>query len=106
MEILQNLDKRATQPVLLTLKQAIGNAVNNFNLDKGELKIKTVEIGKGPTYKRWRFVARGRVFQVQKKTGHIRMILEGEKEKKRETSPDKTQLLKKLSAKKSDKKEK
>jgi large subunit ribosomal protein L22 len=95
MDILQNLDKRAAQPLILVLKQAIGNATNNFGLDKDNLKIKTVGIGKGPTYKRWRFVGRGRVFQVQKKTSHIKMVLEGEKSKKPEATESETKTRKK-----------
>lgn len=81
IEVLKGLDKRANHPILLTLKQAVGNAVNNFNLDKTGLRIKSLEIGKGPINKRWQFVARGRVHQVQKKTSHIRMVLEGEEKK-------------------------
>lgn len=81
LAILENLNKRAARPILLTLKQGIGNAVNNFNLKEASLKIKTLEVRKGPVYKRWRFVSRGRAHPIQKKTSHLKIILEG-KEKK------------------------
>lgn len=81
IEILKNLNRRAAEPILLTLKQGIGNAANNFNLDKDSLKVKALEIARGPIYKRWRFVARGRAHQVQKKTSHIKIVLEGEEAK-------------------------
>lgn len=84
--ILKNLNKRAVEPLLLTLKQGVGNAVNNFHLDSKSLRIKKLEITKGPIRKRPRFVARGRVHQIQKKTSHIKMVLEGE-ERKLKTNP-------------------
>lgn len=81
VEILKSLNKRAAKPILLTLKQGIGNAVNNFSLDKDSLRIKSLQITKGPIYKRWRFVSRGRTHPVQKKTSHVRIVLEGEEGK-------------------------
>jgi large subunit ribosomal protein L22 len=81
MVILKNLDKQAAEPLLLTLRQGVGNAVNNFHLDPESLKIKKLEVNRGPTGKRWRFVARGRVHQVQKKSSHIKIVLEGEERK-------------------------
>lgn len=76
--ILKSLNKRACQPLLKTLKQGIANAENNFDLSKEDLKIKRLEIGEGPQMKRYRFVAKGRIHQILKKTSHIKMILEGE----------------------------
>ena len=77
--ILTKLNKRATRPLLLTLKQGIANAVGNFGLIKESLVIKRLEIGKGPSYKRGRPVARGQMHPILKRTCHITMILEGEK---------------------------
>lgn len=84
LTLLGNLNKRAAQPILLTLKQGIGNAVNNFNLKKEDLKIKSLQIGEGPRYKRVDKSHRAfRWGTIQKRTSHIRMILEGEEEKKK-----------------------
>ena len=74
--ILKNLNKAAAQPLLKVLRQAMANAENNFQLDKTGLKIKKLEIGEGPRMKRYRFVAKGRVHQVIKRMGHIKMVLE------------------------------
>lgn len=82
VEILKNLNKRAAGPLLLTLKQGIGNAVNNFKLDKESLVIKKLVIGKGPTYKRGQPVSRGQWHSIMKRTCHINMVLEGESKKK------------------------
>lgn len=77
--ILKNLNKRAAKPILLTLKQGISNAVNNFNLKKEDLKIKNLQIGEGPRFKRLDKSHRAfRWGTIQKRTAHIRMILEGE----------------------------
>jgi len=75
--ILIKLNKRATRPLLLTLKQGVANAVGNFGLIKESLVIKRLEIGKGPSYKRGRPVSRGQWHPILKRTCHIRMILEG-----------------------------
>jgi len=73
---LKHLEKRAALPVLKTLTQAIANAVNNHNLNKDTLTIHTLEINQGPTYKRFRPVSKGRAHSIQKKTSHIKIILE------------------------------
>lgn len=94
MDILTHLNKRAAKPLLLTLKQGIGNAVNNFNLKKDNLLIKKLEIGKGPTFKRGRPVSRGVWHPILKRTCHIKMVLEGEKQSR----PKRTTMGKKRSA--------
>lgn len=76
--VLENLDKRAARPILLTLKQASANAVNNFGLKETDLKIKEIQVNKGPTLKRWRAVSRGRARTILKRTSHLRVVLEGE----------------------------
>lgn len=74
--ILTNLRKAPCQPLLLVLKQAIGNAVGNFKLTKENLKIKSLDIGEGPRLKRVRFVSRGRIHQIKKRLNHINLVLE------------------------------
>lgn len=75
---LENLNKRGAKPMLLTLKQGIANATNNFKLDKSQMIIKKLEINEGPTYKRWIAVSRGQGHSILKRTSHIVMVLEGE----------------------------
>lgn len=74
--ILTNLQKAPCKPLLLVLKQAIGNAVGNFKLAKENLKIKSLDIGEGPRLKRVRFVSRGRIHQIKKRLNHINLVLE------------------------------
>ncbi|PJE69158.1 50S ribosomal protein L22 [Candidatus Shapirobacteria bacterium CG10_big_fil_rev_8_21_14_0_10_38_14] len=98
LEILSHLNKKPAQVLLLSLKQGIGNAVNNFGLQKDNLLIKKLEIGKGPTYKRGRAVSRGRWHPILKRTSHVRMILEGET-KKLVKKPVKKRVVKKNGSK-------
>ena len=79
LTFLENSPKAASLPLLKTVKQAIGNATNNLGLDRQTLKLKKIEIGEGPTHKRWRAVSRGRAHKIEKKTSHISVVLEGEK---------------------------
>ena len=87
--ILKSFNKKAARLLLKTLRQGIANAENNFHLEKDNLKIKRLEISKGPQMKRYRFVAKGRVHQILKKMAHIKIILEGEEEKKAKKSINK-----------------
>ena len=82
-KILIGLNKKATEPLLLVLKQGIANATKNFDLIRETLILKSLEIGKGPTYKRGRPASRGYWHPILKRTSHIRMILEGEERKKK-----------------------
>jgi len=83
------MNKKAAQPLAETLKQAIGNAVNNFNLNKQNLVIKEIQIGEGPVFKRWRAVSRGRAHPVLKRTSHIRIVLEDKIGKEKVVSKEK-----------------
>jgi large subunit ribosomal protein L22 len=92
IDILENLKKRAAKPILLTCRQALGNAVNNFGLKKESLKLKEIQVGKGPVFKRWRAVSRGRARSIIKRTSHLKIILEGEKkEPEKNSKPKKPQ---------------
>jgi len=82
--LLVKLNKKATRPLLLTLKQGKANALKNFGLNEKTLKIKKIEIGKGPSYKRGQPVSRGQWHPILKRTCHITMVLEGEQEKTKE----------------------
>lgn len=57
------------------LKQAIGNAVNDYELDEDNLVVVNALADKGPTFKRFRPRARGRVYAVRKRTSHLTVIL-------------------------------
>lgn len=58
------------------IKSASSNAKNNLKLNNANLKIKTVEVLKGPFFKRWQPVSRGMAHQIKKRTTHIKVSLE------------------------------
>lgn len=76
LSYLENINKRAAQPISKVIKQAIANAKNNAGVTEGELRIKEIIINQGPVYKRFRPVSRGRAHGIKKRTSHIRVILE------------------------------
>lgn len=58
------------------IKSASFNAKNNLKLDNANLRIKTIEVLKGPFFKRWQPVSRGMAHQIKKRTTHIKVVLE------------------------------
>lgn len=77
LTILSQLSKTAARPLITAIKSAIANATNNAKLKSQDLKIKTIEVGQGTAFKRWRAVARGSAHGFKKRTSHIRVVLEG-----------------------------
>jgi large subunit ribosomal protein L22 len=58
------------------LRSAVANAEANHGLDGDELVVKAAYADEGPTVKRWRARARGRVNRIRKRTCHITVLLE------------------------------
>ncbi len=75
---LQFTRKRAAEVLAKVIKQAQANAVNNLKLNKDTIKINTIIINEGPTFKRWRAVSRGRAHPIMKRTSHIKVIVSGD----------------------------
>lgn len=73
---LEYVQKQAAEPIAKVIKQAIANAKNNQGLDTETLIVKELVIDQGPTYKRGQIVARGRFHPIEKRTSHIRVLLE------------------------------
>ncbi|MCD6402449.1 50S ribosomal protein L22 [bacterium] len=92
--ILDFTRKRAAQPILKLLKSAIANAVNNFQAEPSNLYISKITVDEGPKLKRWRPRAFGRVFEIQKKTSHITIVLD-EIEKKPKKKKKRVKEIKK-----------
>jgi large subunit ribosomal protein L22 len=73
------------------LRSAIANAENNNGHDAEDLVIVTAYADEGPTLKRWRARARGRVNRIRKRTCHITITvspaLPGEIKPRRERRP-------------------
>jgi len=72
---LRYTQKKAAGLLAKTIKTAIANAVNNFNLDKDNLVVKSVLIDQGPTLRRMIAMSRGSGNTYKKRTSHITVIL-------------------------------
>lgn len=69
-------NKKAALPLLKLVESAIANAVNNYDLDKDNLFIKSIMINEGATLKRWTPKAHGRATTIRKRSCHIHLTLD------------------------------
>lgn len=75
LDYLKFIGKRAALPLYKTLKSAVANAKGSQGLTPDQLKIASIDVGEGPTYKRWRAVSRGSAHSIMKRTAHINIVL-------------------------------
>ena len=68
--------RRSSEPVKKLINSAIANAENNFNMVRDNLYIKSIIVDEGVKLKRMRPKGFGRAAPIQKKTSHIRLILD------------------------------
>jgi large subunit ribosomal protein L22 len=73
--ILAFMTRDAARDVAKILSSAAANAETNHGLDADEMIVAAAFVGEGPTLKRWRARARGRVGRVRKRTCHITISL-------------------------------
>src|SRR5437870_3564960 len=67
--------RAAAREVEKVLRSAVANAEANHVLDGDELFVSAAYVDEGPTLKRWRARARGRVARIRKRTCHITVRL-------------------------------
>jgi large subunit ribosomal protein L22 len=75
VELLAFSDKKAAGILKKVLESAIANAEHNEGADIDELHVQTVVVDQGPTQKRFRARARGRVNHILKRTSHITLTV-------------------------------
>lgn len=68
--------KKAAVLVGKVLKSALANATQNPNIDEKILFVKEIYVNQGPSLKRWRARAQGRVAGIKKRTSHITVVLD------------------------------
>jgi large subunit ribosomal protein L22 len=82
-DLLAFTPKRVARTINKTLKSAVANAVRaESRLDVADLMVKTAIVGDGPTMKRFRPRAQGRVYPILKRTSHITIIVSSKDEKR------------------------
>ena len=73
--VLAFMTRDAANDVRKVLDSAVANAEANHGLVGDELVVTSAYVGAGPTLKRWRARARGRVGRIRKRTCHITVAL-------------------------------
>jgi len=71
------VEKRAALPLAKLLKSAVDNAVqaSKGQVDVDQLYVKDLQVGQGPSLRRFMPRAMGRAFKVLKKTSHISIVV-------------------------------
>jgi large subunit ribosomal protein L22 len=76
--ILDHTPRRSAIPVRKVIESARANAEHNHNYKPATLQIIEISVTPGPRIKRYRPAARGRALPFERKSSHIRVIVEGE----------------------------
>jgi large subunit ribosomal protein L22 len=71
LDILAFTNKKAAVVIAKTLKSAIANATNNFDMDEEKLVVSTIMVNQGPVLKRIMPRAMGRADIIRKPTSHV-----------------------------------
>lgn len=89
--------KRASEPLLKTLRSAIANAKQQNDIQISALKVQDIRVSEGPVLKRFQPRAFGRATVIRKRMSHVTVVLE---------SPEQTKAAKGTDAEKKKKNEK
>ena len=73
--ILAFTQRAAATDIEKVLRSAVANAEANHGLDGDELVVEAAFADEGPTLKRWKPRARGRVNRIRKRTCHVTLVL-------------------------------
>lgn len=74
--ILTYSPRGASEVVGKLVKSAAANAENNMDIPRDSLYIAEIYADQGPTLKRYQPRAKGRAYQILKRTSHITVILD------------------------------
>jgi len=99
LTILEHTPRRSATAVKKAVMSAQANADHNHGYKPATLQITEISVTPGPRLKRYRPAAHGRALPFQRKTSHIRVVVDGEKREvkkpaakaKAETKVDKTE---------------
>ena len=77
LTILEHVPRRAAIDVRKTIASAAANATHNHNMKAEGLQIVEISVTSGPRLKRYRPASHGRALPFQRRTSHIRVIVDG-----------------------------
>ncbi len=78
LTILEHTPRRSAAPVKKVIESAKANADHNHNLKPDTLVITEISVSPGVRLKRYRPAAHGRALPFQRRTSHIRVVVDGE----------------------------
>jgi large subunit ribosomal protein L22 len=78
LTILEHTPRNSSTAVTKVIKSARANAEHNHNYKPASLVITEISVTPGPRLKRFRPAARGRALAFERKSTHIRVVVEGE----------------------------
>lgn len=87
LTILDHTPRRSALAVRKVIASARANADYNHGYKPASLQITEISVTPGPRIKRYRPISHGRAHPFQRKTSHIRVVVDGEK---REAAKSKT----------------
>ena len=73
--LLKNLPHKGARIIFQVLHAAIANASHNFKMEPKELIVSEILVNEGPKMKRFQPRARGRIYQILKRTSHLNIKL-------------------------------
>lgn len=95
LTILSHTPRRSAVAVEKVIKSAKANADHNHGYKPATLQITEISVTPGPRLKRYRPASHGRALPFERKTAHIRVIVDGEKrEIKKPVTKDKPETKK------------
>lgn len=75
LDLLRFTPRKGAELFSKTMKTALADAENNFELPVEGLIVKSAVVGEGPTFKRFKARARGSASAIKKRTSHITVVL-------------------------------
>jgi large subunit ribosomal protein L22 len=79
LTILEHTPRRSAGVLRKTVLSAKANAEHNHSYKPDSLFISEITVTAGPRYRRYRAAARGRALRYERKTSHIKVVVDGDK---------------------------
>lgn len=77
--ILEHTPRRSALPVIKAIKSAQANADHNHGYKPATLQITEISVTHGPRLKRYRPAAHGRALPFERRSSHIKVVVDGDK---------------------------
>lgn len=75
VNILRFTPKVASRPIEKVIRSAVANAEHNYDMNTDDLYVAEARVDVGPTIKRYRPRAQGRIFPILKRSCHITVVV-------------------------------